>query len=171
MSPHRRAGDRRRPVWPPESRGVSLLILVTLLTIGVALSPAQAADGSGHSAHLGVPAGWVCLLAAGLAGLGFGAAGRCGRRAAVLSLGLLVGLFGLESAIHSVHHLSDPQAAATCVLLSASQHAPGTCAATPDAGAPTWTAQPSATFDAEPIRPLQAFRAHEGRAPPVLPSV
>ena len=144
-----------------------------LLTIGVVLSPAQAADASGHPAHQGFPAAWICLLVAGLglASLGFGATGRRGRQAAVLSLGLLVGLFGLESAIHSVHHLSDPQAAATCVLFSASQHAPGTCAATPDAGAPTWTAQPSATFDAEPIRPLQAFRAHESRAPPVLPSV
>ncbi len=144
---------------------------MVLLTIGVTLSPAQAADASGHPAHQGFPAAWICLLVAGLASLGFAGAGRCGRRAAVLVLGLLVGWFGLESAIHSVHHLSDPQAAATCVLFSASQHAPGTCAATPDAGAPTWTAQPSATFDAEPIRPLQAFRAHESRAPPVLPSV
>ena len=144
---------------------------MVLLTIGVTLSPAQAADASGHPAHQGFPAAWICLLVAGLASLGFAGAGRCGRRAPVLVLGLLVGWFGLESAIHSVHHLSDPQAAATCVLFSASQHAPGTCAATPDAGAPTWTAQPSATFDAEPIRPLQAFRAHESRAPPVLPSV
>jgi hypothetical protein len=141
-----------------------------LLIIGVALSPAQAADASGHPAHPGFPAAWICVLVAGLAGLGFGATAGRGRQAVVVSLGLLVGSFGLESAIHSVHHLSDPQAAATCVLFSASQHAPGTCAATPDAGAPTWTAQPSATFDAEPIRPLQAFRAHESRAPPVLPS-
>jgi len=142
-----------------------------LLTIGVALSPAQAADASGHPAHHGFPAAWICLLVAGLACLGLGATAGRGRQAVVLSLGLLVGSFGLESAIHSVHHLSDPQAAATCAVFSASQHAPGTCAATPDAGAPTWTAQPSATFDAEPIRPLQAFHAHEGRAPPVLPSV
>ena len=171
MSPDRRAGDRRRPAWPPERRRASLPLLVMLLTFGLALSPAQAADASGHQAHHGFPAAWICLLVAGLASLGFGAAGRRGRQAAVLTLGLLVGLFGLESAIHSVHHLSDPQAAATCVLFSASQHAPGTCAATPDAGAPTWTAQPSATVDPEPIRPLQAFHAHEGRAPPVLPSV
>src|SRR6266849_10783299 len=171
MSPHRRAGDRRPPASPPEKRGASLLLLVMPLTIGVALSPAQAADASGHSAHPGFPAVWICLLVAGLAVLGFGAAGRNGRQAAVLSLGLLVGLFGLESAIHSVHHLSDPQAAAACALVSASQHAPATCAATPDAGAPTWTTRPSATFDAEAIRPLQAFRSHEGRAPPALPSV
>jgi len=142
-----------------------------LLTIGVALSPAQAADASGHPAHHGFPAAWICLLVAGLACLGLGATAGRGRQAVVLSLGLLVGSFGLESAIHSVHHLSDPQAAATCAVFSASQHAPGTCAATPDAGAPTWTAQPSATFDAEAIRPLQAFRPHEGRAPPALPSV
>src|SRR6058998_4115799 len=171
MSPDRRAGDRRRPAWPPGRRGASLPFLVVLLTIGVALSPAQAADASGHPAHHGFPAAWICLLVAGLAGLGFGATAGRGRRAAVFSLGLLVGLFGLESAIHSVHHLSDPQAAAACALVSASQHAPATCAATPDAGAPTWTTRPSATFDAEAIRPLQAFRPHEGRAPPALPSV
>ena len=171
MSPHRRAGDRRHPSWAPGRRGASLPLLVMLLTIGVALSPAQAADASGHPAHHGFPAAWICLLVAGLACLGLGATAGRGRQAVVLSLGLLVGSFGLESAIHSVHHLSDPQAAATCAVFSASQHAPGTCAATPDAGAPTWTAQPSATFDAEPIRSLQAFRAHEGRAPPVLPSV
>ena len=62
MSPHRRAGDRRRPAWPPEKRGASLLLLVMPLTIGVALSPAQAADASGHSAHPGFPAVWICLL-------------------------------------------------------------------------------------------------------------
>src|SRR6266508_62043 len=172
MSPHGRAGDGRRPAWPPEPRSACRLLLgVTLLVAGLAVSLAQAAQPPGHSLHHGSAAVRICLPLLALAGLCLAAAHRRGRHAAILSLGLLVGLFGLETAVHSVHHLSDPQAAASCALFSASQHAPGACAASPDAGAPTWTAQPAPAVNAELVRPLPAFRSRESRAPPALSSV
>ncbi len=164
-----RAGTRGLRAGPPERSRVYLMLLVALLVGGLIAAPVHADDPSGHSpdGSSEVAVG-VLLLAA--AGLGFAATRRRGRQVAILSLGLLVGLFGVESAIHSVHHFSDPQSAASCALFSASQHAHGAGSQTVATGIPTWTAQPSPTFDAEEIRPLQAFRSHEGRAPPVLPS-
>ncbi len=174
MSPHAGAKDGRSCARPAEKRGARplLLAVVLLLVTGLALGPAYAAtDPSDHSLHTGSPEVWISLVLVILGGLCLIGATRRGRNAAILSLALLVALFGLESTIHSVHHLSDPQAAASCALLSASQHVPGACAETADVGAPTWTAAPSPIVDAEAIRPLRAFRSHEGRAPPALPSV
>jgi disulfide bond formation protein DsbB len=114
---------------------------------------------------------WISLALLVLGGACLAGATRRGWRAATVALALVVALFGLESAVHSVHHLADPQAAASCAVLSASQHAPGTCADIPDVGTPTWTAGPSPAVGAQIIRPLQAFGFPEGRAPPALPAV
>ena len=49
----------------------------------------------------------------------------CGsRRRLALALALLSAVVGVDAAVHSVHHLNDPGAAATCVLASGSTHAP-----------------------------------------------
>jgi hypothetical protein len=63
---------------------------------------------------------------------------RRGSRGLSVSLVLLLGVFVCESAIHSAHHLRDPQQAARCPLLSASQHLTGTTASvtTPDVPPP-----------------------------------
>ena len=149
-----------------------LLVLLMLAISGLTFSPAQAtADGVDHALHHHSLALWISLAVLVLGGAGLVGAIRRVRRAATLALALLVALFGLESAVHSVHHLSDPQAAGSCAVLSASEHAPGTCADTADVGAPTWTAGPSLAVGTEIIRPLQAFGLHEGRAPPALPAV
>lgn len=89
--------------------------------------------------------------------------------AAILSLALLVGFFGLEAAIHSVHHLSDP-GQALCPIFSASQHVVGVCDQVADAGAPTATLSAGLAVDAERTPPLPRFPCFEGRAPPVTPS-
>src|SRR5438552_16746446 len=101
MSPDRRAGDRRRPAWPPERRRASLPLLVMLLTFGLALSPAQAADASGHQPPHRFPAAWICLLVGGLARLGFGAAARRVPRAAPCPLGPRHARRGLGAALSS----------------------------------------------------------------------
>jgi disulfide bond formation protein DsbB len=124
-----------------------------------------------HALHHPSLAVWISLVLLVLGGVCLAGATRRGRRAAMLALALVVALFGLESAVHSVHHLSDPQAAASCAVLSASQHAPGTCADIPDVGTPTWTAERSPAVGTEIIRPLQAFGPPDGRAPPTLPAV
>lgn len=129
------------------------------------MSP-HAKAGHGSFGHLEV----VVIARLGVAAA-HAIAPRRGRRTTILALCLLFGLFGLESAIHSVHHLWDPQSAASCALYSASQHAPGAVAATADAAAPTWAVESSPPPDIERIRPLQAFRRHQGRAPPAPLSV
>jgi hypothetical protein len=50
------------------------------------------------------------------------------RRAAVLGLALIITLFAFNTAIHSVHHLFQPQPGTECPLLWASQHAASTLA-------------------------------------------
>src|SRR5262249_57716163 len=93
-----------------------------------------------------------------------------GRGTIAIALALLVGVFGLEAAVHSVHHLADPQSAASCPLYAASQHTQSDTATTPLSGVPTWTSEPSVALDLRPLVPLPAFSAHEGRAPPALRS-
>ncbi len=179
MNRHVRAEGWRLRRQPQANRGVCRLLLAVLMLAvlmpvvsGLAFSPAHAAlETAGHSLPHGSPAVWIGLALLVLGGLCLAGATRLGRTAAILALVLLVALFGLESAVHSVHHLSDPQAAGSCAMFSASQHVAGACAETPDAGTPTWTAEPSPTVDAEGMHPLQAFRSHDGRAPPALPSV
>ena len=162
---------RRRRADP---RGVRPLLVVgfVLLITGLILAPAHAAtDPLAHSQHHGSPGVWIGLALVALAALRLTRATRCGGDAAILSLALVVALFGIESAVHSVHHLSDPDAAASCAMFSASQHAPGAGAETPHEGAPTWTAEPAPVLAEEHTHPLPTFRSHEGRAPPALPSV
>jgi hypothetical protein len=151
--------------------GARLLLLASLPLVVLAGSPALASGGPDHLAHQATVPGWLglALLAAGA--LGLSACGRSGRRAALAALALLVAVFGVATAVHSVHHLSDPQAAASCALFGAFHHAPGAGAALPDADAPDRTAEPTRAIDREQPRPLQALRLHEGRAPPASPSV
>jgi hypothetical protein len=48
------------------------------------------------------------------------------RRTAALGLVLVLNTFTFGTAVHAVHHLSDPEKAAECLVFSASQHVPGT---------------------------------------------
>ena len=151
-------------------RRACFLLFVTLLVAGLAITSAEA-GGSGHhhdESSTGPVA--ILLLLAGAIALGVATAGRWRRPALLAVLAVLVALFGVESAVHSAHHLSDPQGAASCVLFAASQH-------DESAGAPalvtvtvTQTIEHSPPHVVAEIRPLLAFGAHEGRAPPVSPS-
>jgi hypothetical protein len=144
-----------------------------VLVAGFVVVPAYASGAPGHShqespGHPGPTVAIAILLS--LAGLAFLAVRRWGRRAAFLALALLVAWFGLESAVHSVHHFWDPQSAASCPLFLASHHVDGAAAPAIVTGTPTWTALPPPSLDEEQPRALQQFRSHEGRAPPALPS-
>lgn len=149
-------------------RRACFLLFVTLLVAGLAITPAQA-DGSGHSHHESSTSP-VALLLLGAVALGIASAGRWRRPAALVVLGLLVGSFGVESAVHSAHHFADPQGAASCALFAASQHDESAGAAAAVTVTVTRTIEQSPSREVAEIRPLHAFRAHEGRAPPVLPS-
>lgn len=88
------------------------------------------------------------------------------RRRTALALVLLTAVVGVDAAVHSVHHLNDPGAAAACMLASSSTHAPAVLtdgAAVVAAPAPA----PDAHADVAPIRAAVRFsRPDRGRAPP-----
>ncbi len=93
------------------------------------------------------------------------------RKATALFLALALGVFGLETAIHSVHHLSDispSQNAAQCPVLSASQHVVGALGETSEICAPTLASEAPASVGTESILPARFFGSDQGRAPPSL---
>ena len=105
-------------------------------------------------------------LAAGLALAGLALTVVAPRRALRLALVLLLVVFTAESAVHSVHHLADQQAAKHCVIAAASAHVHGVSL---DAPAQTlWLPTPvGAVAAAAPDRPgARPLRPDEGRAPP-----
>ena len=88
------------------------------------------------------------------------------RRALVVTLALVLVVLAIETGVHSVHHLSDRQAASQCAVASASTHVPG--AEQPVAPDGAWIATPigaltTPDFDRSGSRTL---RPDEGRAPP-----
>src|SRR5262245_43319633 len=149
-------------------RRTCLLLSVTLLVAGLAITPAQA-GGTGHS-HPESSTGPVgILLLLGAIAVGIATAGQWRRPAALITLGLLVALFGVESAVHSAHHFADPQTAASCAFFAASQHDEGAGAVATVTATPTWTTEPSPPHEIVAVHPLHAFRSHQVRAPPSLP--
>jgi len=126
------------------------------------------AASSGSLPDLSLPVGAILLIGlALLAGLGWRRAGRpTRRRALAVVLSLVLSVFTVESAVHSVHHLADPRAGADCPVLSGSQHLAWGEAELVAAEAPpldVTTAAP-ARSDAGPR--WQLYRPRPGRAPP-----
>ena len=119
----------------------------------------------------GSPALWIGLGLLIVAGLLLLADRRRAWHRSVFAFALLVAVFGFESAVHSVHHLSDPTAADSCAFLSGSKHVDTASPALPDAGGPLWTATPVVPVDGNFAPSLSGFRTHEGRAPPALSPV
>jgi hypothetical protein len=88
------------------------------------------------------------------------------RRVAMFGLVLVLGTFTFGTAIHSVHHLSEPQKAVECPVFSASQHVTGTLAEQCDLYVPILaiTCAPHGMYDAPPFTPC--FQPAQPRAPP-----
>jgi hypothetical protein len=172
-----------------ERRGAMAAVIALALTLAVALLavlPSLAAAHPLRSAAHGIPhgtdglvhagsartasAGWIFLAALVLAGLTSLAGRRHLKRVAVSSLALALGLFALEAAVHSVHHLSDADAAARCVVLSASQHVDGASLDLPVAEGPAPVQHAVLLDEGEGCPSCARFRLDAGRAPP-SPSV
>jgi len=165
-------GTERSP--EPGLHGVRWLtrVALALLIVGLAFAPAHAAGHSAnHPPHESSGAIPISLALTAICLLAVVGVRRKGRRAAVLSLALLVLLLGFETALHSVHHFFETEGGTSCVLLSASQHDSGASALTPEVASPRWTTAPSPAIDSEPIRTLRLFGSPENRAPPARPSV
>ena len=122
----------------------------------------------GGLTHLALPAGALLVIGlAVLAGLGWRRAGSLARRRAIaVALSLVLTVFTVETAVHSVHHLADPQAGADCSVLSGSQHLAWSGADLVATDAP-----PLDVTTAVPVRSddgpwWQLHRPSQGRAPP-----
>ncbi len=158
------------------------MALAALILLFVSIGPAAVMADPSHLApqeapavsHVpppesGIPIGiW---MSAGLALLGGVAlrhlkVGGSRGRLIALGLSLALGVFTLETAVHSVHHLTDPETAATCPVLSGSQHlswGEGEAAAT---DAPSLCAFPAPLLRSEGAPQSLIYRPHQGRAPP-----
>jgi hypothetical protein len=139
---------------------------------GVALAAAIACLATLPHAHAGAPAHAHAsgALAAALAVVTVAllAAPRARRRPVVVAA-LVVGLtvFAFETALHSVHHLGEPDAQGACAVASATAHLTGAGAPVADTGAPTPVSLGIASLGPSPFPPCQPIRPREGRAPPV----
>jgi hypothetical protein len=110
----------------------------------------------------------LVLGAALLAGLGWWrrAGSRARGGAVAIALSLVLTVFTLETAVHSVHHLTGPGSGADCPVLSGSQHLAWGTGDLTGIDAP-----PLDVTTATPIRPAdgprwQICRPSPGRAPP-----
>jgi len=105
-----------------------------------------------------------------LAALALGAVLWRRKKAAAVCLVLTLGFFAFETALHSVHHLADPQKGAQCQIFSTSQHVSGATTEAWDlcAPAPLVDGLPFPYGDTTP--PASFLRPDQGRAPPSLPA-
>ena len=160
---------------------LSLLVLAMLAGPAPVLAHGRAAPvldlhhhPIAHSSTVALPP--AALLAGVLLVIGLGlvaglaawrrADARARGRAVALALSLLLTVFAVEAAVHSVHHLADPAAAADCSVLSSSQHLAWGAADPVDTGRPPLdvTPAPLGRFAQAPRGTLH--RPVQGRAPP-----
>ena len=168
-------------------RGTRTLTALSLLGLAILAGPASAlAHGPAtpvldlhhhpiaHSSGVALPpaalltGGLLVIALALLAGLvGWRRADpRARGRVVALGLSLLLTVFAVEAAVHSVHHLADRAAAADCSVLASSQHLAWGAADPIDTGRPPLdvTTAPLARAADAPRGPLH--RPVQGRAPP-----
>jgi hypothetical protein len=168
-------------------RGARTLVSLSLLALAILAGPAPAlAHGAAapvldlhhhpiaHSSGVALPP-WA-LLTGVLLGIGLTllagliawrrADPRARGHAVALALSLLLTVFAVEAAVHSVHHLADRAAAADCSVLASSQHLAWGAADPVDTGRPQLdvTAAPLRRSEEAPRGPLH--RPVQGRAPP-----
>lgn len=158
--------ETKRPSggWTSGSALAGLALITGAVCLTLRPHDHPSADPHAHSMGV-IPA---VLLALGVA-LTLATAARQGRWRHALGFGLvaLLTVFTVEAALHSVHHLGDADADASCVVSGATAHLSGITASSTDLGAPALT--PERAGDRASTWPvsLQSIRPREGRAPPV----
>src|SRR5436853_6000094 len=155
----RAAGDRTRVLIAVGAIAVALLLTVPVLAAG----HADDSVGAASQTALGVGAALLGALGMGLV------AGRR-RDIAALVLAVLLGVSGLEAAIHSVHHLADPESGQSCRVLSATQHVTGALAETGALCSPAHLVETLTTVGPPTALPSRSAGPDAGRAPPAPPS-
>jgi hypothetical protein len=92
------------------------------------------------------------------------------RRMAIFGLVLVLGTFTFGTAVHSVHHFSEPQKAAECPVFSASQHISGTLAEPGDLYVPVLAIAAALAGSSEAPIFTPCFQPCQPRAPPSSPT-
>jgi hypothetical protein len=130
--------------------------------LGHTLSPEHAHHGEPAASSL------LALLAvAGVVAVALALGRAAGRRALVLALVAVLTVLAFETALHSIHHLDEPDGGASCLVLSATAQVNDVSPPAVDAGiSPPASARIAGTSPAA-LPPLRLIRAPEGRAPPV----
>jgi hypothetical protein len=163
----------------PIGRSLTALGLIALL-LAIAPVPAHAGRPRLHDLHAhpvaagglspaALPAG--LLLLAGLALLGAlawwrRASPRSRGGAVAVALSLVLTVFALETAVHSVHHLTDPKSGADCSVLSGSQGLAWGGAAPVGADGPRLDCTTAPPVRSEHHPWWHVYRPSPGRAPP-----
>jgi len=153
------AGDRARGLIAVGAMAVALLLTVPLLAAG------HADDSLGGASQTALGIGAALL---GAFGIGLVAGRR--RDVAALVLAVLLGVSGLEAAIHSVHHLADPESGQSCRVLSATQHVTGALAETAALCSPAHLVETLIAVGPPTVLPSRSAGPDAGRAPPASPS-
>jgi hypothetical protein len=92
------------------------------------------------------------------------------RQIAMFGLILVLGTFTFGIAIHSVHHLSEPQKAAECPVFSASQHVTGALIEPGDLYTPALAITRTSPGDGDAPTFARHFQPDQPRAPPSSPA-
>ena len=89
------------------------------------------------------------------------------RRVIIAGLVLILGTFAFGTAVHAVHHLTEPQKAAECPVFSASQHITGTLAEPSALHVPVVASGGTSSGACEAPTFTPCFQPAQPRAPPL----
>ncbi len=138
---------------------------------GSAANLAPAHDTSPRPHESDTRSAWVAVaLGIIVASLRLGRVRRRPERLAALALVVVLSILSVETAVHSVHHLSDPQSAASCPVFSGAQHVQGAATVHADVWTPRLIVAGPPPLAPDAIPPDRFARPDEGRAPPAAPS-
>jgi len=90
-----------------------------------------------------------------------------GRRVLALAFVAILTVLAFETALHSVHHLDEPDAGASCTVLTATSQVNAIAAPVPDLSVRPDAPAPLVGIELTWLRPACSISVPAGRAPPV----
>ena len=130
--------------------------------VGHALSPEHAHHAESAAASPVTLLAIIATVAGGLLLLR-----PSGRRILALAFVAILTVLAFETALHSVHHLDEPDAGASCPVLTATSQLTGVTAPVADLSVHSEASGPPVGIDLAWLLPFCSLRVPEGRAPPV----
>lgn len=130
--------------------------------LGHALSPDHA-----HHADSAAASPLTLLAFAVAAAAGLLLLRPSGRRILALAFVAILTVLAFETALHSVHHLDEPDASASCPVLTATSQISGAAPSVADLSLRPDAPGPVIAVELAWLLPFCSLRVPEGRAPPV----